>query len=265
MVPNPMSLPRFSLRSFFTSFVLGLSLLSTSPSLAAVLFALSPMVSQFEPVGRGASQAFQVVNGSEDEPVSVEMYVVTRAYDLDGKEINNREQAEDDFLIYPSQMILQPGEAQTVRVSWLGEAEPEKEFAFRLIAEQIPGVTDTETTRSQGREISLTTLVRYAASVYITPNNVASDVSVESATHQKNAQGKDELVLMLQNRGTAHEVLADVTYTLTPKVQPDKAITIPLENIPTTNLLAGDRRRFVVPWPKDLPVGDISATINLEQ
>jgi fimbrial chaperone protein len=253
-----------NLRSLLLPFFLGLSFLTTSPSLAAIFFSLSPMVTQFTPVGRGASQAFQVVNGSGDEPVAVEMYVVTRAHDLDGTEINSREKAEEDFLVYPPQMIVQPGQAQTVRVSWLGEAEPDKELAFRLIAEQIPGVTDTETTRSQGREVTLTTLVRYAASVYITPDNVASDVSVESATHQKNAKGEDELVLMLQNQGTAHEVIADVTYTFTPKAQADKAITIPLD-IPVVNLLAGDRRRFVVPWPKELPVGDINATINLGQ
>lgn len=254
-----MLLPSFKLRSLSIPFALGLSLLTAPPSLAAIFFTLAPMVTSFAPVGRGAAQAFQVVNGSGDTPVAVELYMVTRAYDLNGQEINNRKEAEENFLVYPTQVLLQPGEAQTVRVNWLGEAEPNKELAFRLIAEQLPGLTDTETTRTEGREVSLTTLVRYAASVYITPAGVSPDVVIESATHQKNAQGKDELVITFQNKGTSHFILSDIDYTLTVN---GKSVTTNLSEIPISNLLAGDKRRFVVPWPEGLPVGEVSVTMK---
>ncbi|MGA1622411.1 MAG: molecular chaperone [Synechocystis sp.] len=238
-----------------------ISHLQILPSWAALFFTLLPMESFFAPVGPGSTQAFQITNNSKDAPLAVEIYITNRSHDLNGKETNHRDGVDDDFLVYPPQMQLQPGQVQTVRVSWLGDGAPQQELAFRLIAQQMPGSGDTTLDQQDGKTISLTTLIRYAASVYITPPGAKANILVESAK----AISNNELELILHNQGTAHRILREnVTYTFTPKAQPDKAITIPLD-IPITNLLAGDRRRFVVPWPKELPVGDINATINLGQ
>ena len=55
---------------------------------------------------------------------------------LDGIETN--QDANDDFIVYPPQLIVPPGTQQVIRVTWIGEPEPPIELAYRLIAEQLP-------------------------------------------------------------------------------------------------------------------------------
>jgi fimbrial chaperone protein len=258
-----MSLLKFKLPSLVLSSFLTLFIAAVPPSFAAVLFSFAPISNSFAPSGRGASQAYTVTNTSPDKILTVQIYATTREIGLNGEETNNQEKAEADFVIYPPQVILKPGETQLVRVSWLGDPNPPKELTYRLIAEQLPVDTDTQTTTTQGRTIGITTLIRYAASVYITPPNAAPEAIVESATHQKSKTGTDQLVLTLENKGTAHLLLNDLIFTLTPKNQPDKTlITEELPGVTGENMLAGIRRRFVIPWPKNLPVGELTVTFK---
>jgi fimbrial chaperone protein len=228
------------------------------------------MVTSVAPVGRASSQAFRVVNTSTEQPVAVELYMAKRDVAPDGTETWNREVGEENFLLYPPQTILQPGEEQVVRVTWLGEAKPDYELAYRLIAEQVPVdfAPEPEPTIVEGRQIRINSLVRYAGSVYITPENVAPDVVIESAEYQQDEQGNDLLVLTFYNQGTAHTLLENLTLTLTPVGQPDQAVTLSpeeLSKINRTNILAQHRRRFVLPWHPDLPVGEVEVSFDYQQ
>lgn len=258
-----MSLLNPKLPSLLFSGLLALLVSTASPALAAVLFSFSPISASFAPSGKGSSQAYTLTNTSPDQVLTVELYVMTRELGLNGEETNNRDKAEADFAIYPPQVILQPGETQVVRVNWLGDPKPPKELAYRLIAEQLPVDTDTKTTTNQNRTIAITTLIRYAGSVYIKPPNAQPEVTVASVAHQKNKAGADEMVLTLQNKGTAHLVLDNLIFTLTSATQPDKSITIEdWKGVAGENMLAGASRRFVLPWPKNLPVGDVTVTFK---
>src|SRR6267378_2423976 len=78
-------------------------------------FKLVPIRMEFEPAGRGANQAFRLENASSNT-VPVQISMLTRQMDLDGNETNAP--AEDDFLVYPPQVLLKPRQVQTVRVKW---------------------------------------------------------------------------------------------------------------------------------------------------
>jgi hypothetical protein len=43
-----------------------------------------------------------------------------------------------------------------------------------------------------------------------------------------------------------------------------KAVTLTLKDVPSlkTNLLAGDRRLFIIPWPDNIPHGQIKVTLT---
>src|SRR5580765_7183801 len=84
---------------------------------AAQAFKLVPIQMEFEPAGRGANQSFRLENDSSNT-VPVQISMLTRQMDLDGMETNAP--AEDDFLVYPPQVLLKPKQVQTVRVKWLG-------------------------------------------------------------------------------------------------------------------------------------------------
>ena len=221
----------------------------------AQAFKLSPIRMEFEPSGRGANQAFRLENDSSNS-VPVQISMLTRQMDLDGNETNAP--AEDDFLVYPPQVLLKPKQVQTVRVKWLGNRKPEKELAYRILAEQLPVDLDKE--KQSGARINL--LVRYLGSVYIVPKGAKADVLLESAVPQTDAAGNRRLELIFHNRGTAHTILHDLRL----KIQAgDKTIELGPEALPKVsgeNLLAGQKRRFTIPWPEGLPDGPLHVTFD---
>jgi len=225
---------------------------------AAQAFKLLPIRMEFEPSGRGANQAFRLENDSSNS-VPVQISMLTRQMDLDGKETNAP--AEDEFLVYPPQILLNPNQVQTVRVKWLGAPKPEKELAYRILAEQLP--VNLEKEKAGGSRINL--LVRYLGAVYIVPKGAKADVVLESAVPQTDAAGKRQIELIFHNRGTAHSILRELRL----KIQAgDKTVELGAEALPKVsgeNLLAGQKRRFTIPWPEGLPDGPLRVTFEFSR
>src|SRR3990167_3997979 len=102
-----------SLRIVFAASLLILA--SARPSLA---YKLEPISRVFAPSGSNATQSFEIINdGAERGAVTISVTTLER--DEAYVEINR--DAEDDFLIYPAQIVLSPGKRQTVRLTWLGD------------------------------------------------------------------------------------------------------------------------------------------------
>jgi fimbrial chaperone protein len=225
---------------------------------SAYAFELTPISREFAPTGRQATQSYQVRNPS-NEVIAVEITVVHRLVDLAGQE--SHQDAEDDFLIYPPQMLLQPGQAQTVRVTWLGDPAPDQELAYRLVAEQLPVPTAqaTNVTRPQGQ---LQVLMNYRGSLYIRPAQTQANIAVESVEAVNNG---NQLALTVSNLGTARAQLRQPRLILTGV----NGETVTLEEAQLTELarqvvLAGSRRRFELAWPATLPVGPVTAQFDYD-
>jgi fimbrial chaperone protein len=248
---------KLSLRQIFLS--LFLFLLGVNPAFA---FKLLPISRTFAPSGAGATQSYQVVNDSNEKlAVSVSMY--ERQVDLTGKE--SYKGADDDFLVYPPQILLQPGAQQTVKVTWVGEAQPPKELAYRMIAEQVPVDLDKPQANVTKPVGQIKVLLRYIGSVYVRPANVQPDVVLEAIAPQKKANGANELAFTLSNRGTAHAVLKNLQLHLSAGSTKVDLKPEQLKDVSGANILAGNKRRFVIPWPDGLPVGSVTATFDFEQ
>lgn len=218
-------------------------------------FRLVPITKEFAPYGHGASQAFRVENNS-DELLAVQISILRREIDLGGTEHNAP--AEDDFIVYPSQMIIKPKQVQTVRVKWVGGAQQKTELAYRILAEQLP--IDFGKEEFSGAKINL--LVRYLGSIYIVPEGAKPDIRVESAAAATGSDRQRSLQLVLHNQGTAHGLLRNSKLTLE---SGGKTITLGSEDLPEIlgeNLLAGNRRRFLVRWPEALPDGPVKASLH---
>lgn len=253
------------MRKFFSlmfAVSLGFGICQPKASVAGGAFELSPAIVEFFPSGGGATQSF-IVTSTGDEPVAVQLDVVTRAMSPDGSELN--EKSSDDFIIYPPQMIVPPGTKQAVRVTWIGDPNPSKELAYRLVAEQLPinlsQVTSVD--KQTGATVNVTVTLRYLSSVYITPPNASPKVVVESATHEKSDNGEDSLVVVLDNQGTARRILDGVSLNVSSAN--GQTVTLKQEQLKGLlgeNILAETKRRFILPWPKELPVGPVTATFT---
>jgi fimbrial chaperone protein len=232
------------------AFLVGLS--SGAPASA---FRFSPLVMEFEPSGSGAHKTYRVENDG-DVPNAIQITMVRRLVDANGKESLPEE--EDDFVVFPPQMVLQPGETRSIRVQWVGDPTPPAELAYRIIAEQLPVDFESETSQSSG--ISL--VIRYAGSVYIAPPGIHSDLSVSGEVAEME-DGTSGLKLIFRNPGTSHIILRQLKLSLTAAtaktglvkkvLEPDQ-----LDGIRSENILAGHERHFVIPWPEGLPKGAVT-------
>ena len=243
------------------SLFLGFSLSSSPSVLAGGNFQLETVSVDFSPSGSSATQSF-ILKSTGDKPVAIQLGMATREISLGGKETNV--DADDQFMIYPPQLVIPPGEQQTVRVTWLGDPIPTKELAFRIIAEQVPvDLTEIKQTE-EGKTVSIRVLLRYLGSVYIKPEGVASKLVLESASSQKDKTGADQLVLNVANQGTAHRLLQNIKVTV--KAASGQSVTLAgekqLEGILGENILADSKRQFILPWPKEIPVGPVTATFD---
>lgn len=223
-------------------------------------FKLTPIEMVFEPAGRGATRTFQITN-AHDRPIAVEIRLAARDMTLSGEDVLS--DAEDSFAVFPAQAIVLPGKSQTVRVQWLGDPAPERELAFRMLAEQLP--IDLNRDASDGARLKL--LVRYIASLYVSPKGVEADVVLESAGRKTAADGVARLVVVLRNRGTAHSLLRGLTLTATGQARGGGEVSVALtaeqlDGMIGQNLLAGHRREFILPWPAKLGEGPVAVSFD---
>jgi fimbrial chaperone protein len=220
----------------------------------AEAFQLVPITQDFEPSGRGATKTFQLQNES-DEQVAITVSVVTRAMSPEGEETNAD---TEDFIVVPEQAVVPARGVQTVRVQWVGEPSPQKELAYRIIAEQVP-VAFTQ--RPRGGAVQV--IVRYVGSIYVVPKGAQPDVKVESAANRPGPDGKPRLELTLVNSGSAHAIIDEPVLSLVVNGKKRDLKEGELPALAGLNVLPDSRRRVVMPWPADLPVGAVEAALTL--
>jgi len=232
-------------RRVLTAASLGLSL-----SLQAMTF--SPIEMDFSPTGRAATRIFRLENNTA-EPTAVEMVIKSRSMASNGDDVLG--DAEDQFNIFPPQLVLQPGQIQSVRVQYIGSAALEKEQAFRLIAEQLP-VDLGEAPQDGGR---MRLLVKYIASVYVVPRNVRAVLSVTEA--QIVSEGAQRwLQVKVKNEGGTRKILKNAKLIIGPlSLSGDALLGMEGENV-----LAQTARVFRVKLPTELLTLDTTPRLLLE-
>ncbi|MBD1909194.1 MULTISPECIES: fimbria/pilus periplasmic chaperone [unclassified Leptolyngbya] len=229
----------------------------------ALAFQFRPMSQVFAPMGANATHTYEVVN-DESERIAIEVSVVERQMNLDGEE--TYQPAEDNFLIYPTQMILEPGAVQVVRVSWLGEPNPAQELPFRLVAEQLPiNLIDPNQSPPPQAEGQIQVLLRYLGSLFVRPDGAQATLNIESVAPLTNAQGQSSIAVTFANTGSASARLQDLSLTLISQGQSVTLAPDQLEGITDTTVLAGHSRRYTLAWPTTLPQGSLTATFNYRQ
>lgn len=250
-----------TIRRRFSSLVtIGLVVLAGQ---SAHAFRFIPIRMVFTPTGNGSGRAFEVENDS-DQPVAVQISMVTRSVDVDGLETYG--DAENDFLIYPPQLALAAGQTQTIRVKWIGNPKPDRELAYRIIAEQLPVNLARE--NDDGAKINL--IVRYLGAIYVTPKGARARIELDSFAAVRGADGSRRLVLVLHNKGSGHALLRNLRLHLSSRSNTTADVTTvslnpeDLKGMDRENILPGHKRRFDVPWPDQLPDGRVDVRFEFD-
>ncbi len=205
-------------------------------------FSFEPISTNYSPTGPRSNQVFRIIN-TENSKIAVMISVTTREYNIDGTEINFP--VEDLFMIFPSRIVLEPGESRAVRVKWTGDPNPEAEIAFRIIAEQIP-IEFEMAERTDGAGIRLT--YKYIGNIYILPHGASPDIVIHSYELNEN-----ELVLEMLNQGSRHTLMKNLTISIT-GTDGEIIFSLTEEEVrfaADQNMLVGYPRRFVFPLNTD--------------
>ncbi len=222
-------------------------------------FQLLPMSMEFAPTGNNATQTF-AVNNEATEPVAVQIFIVQRIVALDGTETLTPADAE--FLVFPPQAAVPAGKTQLIQVRWLGTRTPATELAYRIIAEQLPVALEDRGVLGARLEI----LMRYEGAVYITPPGSAPNVVVDSVAQMQTPEGP-KLAVVLNNSGTAHGLLDQVSLTVSGRGANGQPASVELKGealagMASPNILAGNKRQFLLPWPAALAADGMTATLR---
>lgn len=103
-----------------------------SPALAS---RVSPMAVELDPFGRGSVARIEFTNtANRDFPIEVRAYLgdITEDGEL------NLVPADDDFLIFPPQMVIGPLEGQVVRVQYVGEPDLDEARVYYIALSELP-------------------------------------------------------------------------------------------------------------------------------
>ncbi len=214
-------------------------------------FSFSPISIDLEIEGRNSIKYFTTRNSSEKK-IAIKIEAFQRDMDLNGEDILNP--AKDDFFIYPKHIILEPGESQRIRVQYRGEKNLTIEKAYRIIAEEVPVVF--KKSDSTG---GLTILYRYVASVYILPVKKTTNIEIVKKSIYEN-----RLDITLENSGTGHIILKDLTIIIRDELS---EVRIPPEDLPGlngSNILAGSKRDYSIKWPNSIDISSFSLKLNYE-
>lgn len=200
-------------------------------SAPAYAYKLLPLEANLSPLGEKTSTEFQIIN-DKPYPIAVELMTYQREMDVDGQDWLTED--DDNFIIYPQQLILMPAQSKVIRVKYIGSPDLSEEKSFRLISEQLPiSLNDEEDSEGGGMKF----LIRYVASIYISPpNNAKPDVSLSAVEQEEDGKA----FLYLTNKGNEHTILNKFSLN-------NGMTNEDLPSISGTLILAGSTRRFPVP------------------
>ena len=149
-----------------------------------------------------------------------------------------------------------------MQVTWVGDSNPTKELNYRLVSQQVPiTLTKPETGKPTTIKTRVVILLKYMGSLYIRPENVEPKLVLESVTVQKE-KDKPVIAITFDNQGSARATLANFKLNLSSGGKTLELTAEQLKDITNQNVFANHKRRFVIPYPEDLPQGTLTATID---
>lgn len=137
---------------------------------AAGAFEVSPMRAELSPSGSGASTVVTVRN-TLAEPLAIEVYATDRAVAEDGEQTFTPN--DSDFLLFPPQAYIQPGESQAFRIQYIGDPAPATSRSYVVNVSQVP------VTQVEGAGVQV--VYRFGVAIYVHPKGATPALSVEQA------------------------------------------------------------------------------------
>lgn len=165
-------------------------------------FRVAPMVYELAPSGSGTSQVIRVEN-TDDRPITLEITVARRSIGPDGTE--QRTPAEDDFVVFPPQTVLQPGDTQAFRLQYIGPQTITESVTYAVTVAQLP--IEIRETNFQGIQV----VYNFTTTAHVVPPGAAPGLTVVNAVA---GPGPGQVTVNLRNDGTKQAYMTPLVWVL---------------------------------------------------
>lgn len=196
-------------------------------------------------VNKGEYTGWVELSPNQDKrPVAVELSVYERLLDVDGAEkdtlIPNK-----DFVVYPSEVLLYPGEKAKVQVVLNNKTNLNMDKAYTLLAKEVKLPLPESENAENKVMIGITPLVNYHAVIALETGKPGSLSFVSSKSLDS---GKVEVVVENKSSG---RVPTEYLYLL---IDNQKIVNFTGKN---NSIMPGQRRRFVFKYSKSITAGEL--------
>ena len=230
------------MRSVMKRFLFGLVLLGGLASVARANFEVQPFILKLR-TDRGELSGWLEVKPNQDKrPVAVELKLHERILDLNGVEDQNSPESRD-LTVYPSELVVYPGEKVKVQVAWNGKTPPVADRAYAIVAQEVP-INLNQPEVKDRVAVEIKTLVRYRLVVALETGTRGS-LSVVSSKKIAN----DSTEIIVENRGAGRIPMEGFHFLIGGK----RFGVLGSGNA----IMPGDKRRFTLPLSTPPAVTDI--------
>ena len=209
---------------------------------------VQPIVIDLNAVGQGTSHTITVENTNAAR-LPVEIRVESLAFGDDGVTSAGPSR---DLAVFPAQAVIEPGRTQTFRVQWAG-GPIDRSKSYYVTVAQAP-------VSLPAGESAIQVLYNFQVLVSVTPARAKANLTVESASIGRDADGKPAPVIVVHNDSIAHGYLSRGALSLVERDASGKTVferTLAPSEIQQTigyGLVGPGQRRSLV-LPISLPAG----------
>jgi fimbrial chaperone protein len=197
-------------------------------------------------IGKNNETVIYQVENKNKEPIAVEVSLIERIMDRNGKE-KHPEVADGLFLLYPTQLILKPGQKRGIKVKWLGK-DVKSEKAFRIKVEQLP--IDFKKEKSSGIKL----LLKYLGALYVSKDQFKSKIKAKILSIKDNM-----VAIEVSNSGQKHQVLRKLKVEFKNKTKKKTIVEGEiLKGMDGENVLSKSNRIFKIPLSEQLTKFNLS-------
>ena len=228
-------------------------------------YTFSPSIVSLSPSGINTSFIYTVHN-ENDRIVPIDISINKFEKDIDGKHIQG-EIVYDDFIIYPAQFILDTGEKRSIQVRWVGEPSVEIEKSYTILCKEV--LLPQKKVKNSGFNADIKVKMNYEGRLYIEPERGNSKIILKTVNSPVNEQGEQELELIVENIGNIHGDLSGYCFEIHQAKEDDvdnnsKELILSSKDISKmlSSILAGSTRRYKIPWPDEIPFGEINVELR---
>ena len=217
---------------------------------------VSPMIVEIEPLGRGSIARVELTNPGEAEfPVEAQIFrgTITEAGELE------LTPADEDFLLFPTQIVVPPRSQQVFRVQYIGEPELAASEIYYMQIRQLP--VDISPGQSQVQVV-----VNFNVLVNVIPDGADPAPAIESIRPAVREETTG-IEVRLTNRGTRYFTAGTLPWRVSGTAEDGTALDMRLTATEMARLIGvgvvapGRTRIFFIPTDKPLVEGTIQASL----